>query len=190
MTTPSPAARLRVHLPLRALQSRRSIFEAAKTCIPAYTQNPISGAGRRTIVRDSGPGSAHGVPCAGATRHSTRRRSRSAAARFMPQNHLLSSCSRGPGRLLLAVRGHTRTRTTGRRRTRRATRLPRHHCAASRSTSACQGAVRALFVSSQLAERRENGSMFGRCRGTFDAVIASRRRHGARRFAETRVLSY
>ena len=80
----------------------------------------------------------------------------------------LFSRSRGPGRLLLAVRGHTRTRTTTRRRTNRATRLPRHHCAASRSTSACQGSVGALrlFVSSQLAERRENGSMFGRCRGT------------------------
>ena len=48
----------------------------------------ISGAGRGTIVRDSGPGSTHGVPCAGATRHSTRRRSRSAAARFMPQTRL------------------------------------------------------------------------------------------------------
>ena len=159
-------------------------------CIPAYTRMAISGAGRGNIVRDSGPGSAHGVPCAGATRHSTRRRSRSAAARFMPQNRLLSSCIRGPGRLLLAVRGHTRARTIARRRTNRATRLPRHHCAASRSTSACPWAVGAFYVSAQLAERRENGSVFGRCSGTFDAAIASRRRHGARRFAETRVLSY
>ena len=97
----------------------------------------ISGAGRGTIVRDSGPGSAHGVPCAGATRHSTRRRSRSAAARFIPQ----TARNRRPDRLRLAARGETRARTIARRRQNRAAMPPRHHCAASRSTSACPWAV-------------------------------------------------
>ena len=53
-----------------------------------------------------------------------------------------------------------------------------------------RGLLRTFCVSSQLAERRENGSVLGRCRGTFDAAIASRRRYGARRFAEIGFLSY
>lgn len=101
----------------------------------------------------------------------------------------LSSCRGGSGRLLLAVRGHTRARTTAERRQSRAARPPRRHCAASRSTSACPGAVRGIYVSSQLAKRREKGSALGHCRGTIDAVIASRRRHGARRFMNTVFLS-
>ena len=149
----------------------------------------VSGAERRTSVHDSGPASAHKVPCAGATRRSMCRGSRSAAARFMAQNRLASSCRGGSGRLLLAVRGHTRARTTAERRQSRAARPPRRHCAASRSTSACPGAVRGIYVSSQLAKRREKGSALGHCRGTTDAVIASRRRHGARRFMNTVFLS-
>jgi hypothetical protein len=102
----------------------------------------------------------------------------------------LFSRNRRPDRLRLAARGETRARTIARRRQNRAAMPPRHHCAASRSTSACPWAVGAFYVSAQLAERRENGSVFGRCSGTFDAVVALRGRHGARRFTETGFLPH